>query len=151
MKNKRQEAILDIIENYDVQRQEDLINLLVERGFPVTQATVSRDIRELKLMKGTGKNGVHKYTAPSPKEPMVPKFGNTLTESIVRVDSAENLIVVKTFPGMAQAVASCIDTFHFHEIIGCVAGDDAILVVVGDKAGALRIRDRLREIAKQRK
>lgn len=146
MKNKRQEMILELIERYEIQKQEELIRLLEERGFRATQATVSRDIRELKLMKGTGANGVHKYVLPSRKAATVPKFNSSLTESIVKIDSAENLIVVKTYPGMASAVASCIDTFNIHEIVGCVAGDDAILVVVRSREDALSLRDKLKKM-----
>ncbi|MBR7095003.1 MAG: arginine repressor [Clostridia bacterium] len=146
MKNKRQEAILELIERYEIQKQEELIRLLEERGFTATQATVSRDIRELKLMKGTGEGGVHKYVLPSRRQNTVPKFNSSLTESIIKIDSAENLIVVKTYPGMAPAVASCIDTFNIHEIVGSVAGDDAVLVVVRSKEEALLLRDKLRKM-----
>ncbi|MBQ2719329.1 MAG: arginine repressor [Clostridia bacterium] len=146
MKNKRQEAILELIERYEIQKQEELIRLLEERGFTATQATVSRDIRELKLMKGTGEGGVHKYVLPSRRQNVVPKFNSSLTESIIKVDCAENLIVVKTYPGMAPAVASCIDTFNIHEIVGSVAGDDAVLVVVRSKEEASLLRDKLRKM-----
>ena len=146
MKNRRQEAILELIEQYEIQKQEELIRLLEERGFHATQATVSRDIRELKLMKGTGEGGVHKYVLPHRHHPAVPKFNSSLTESIVKIDAAENLIVVKTYPGMASAVGSCIDTFNIPEIVGCVAGDDAILVVVRNRDEAFELRDRLRRM-----
>ena len=146
MKNKRQEAILELIERYEIQKQEELIRLLTERGFTATQATVSRDIRELKLMKGTGEGGVHKYVLPNRRQNVGPKFNSSLTESITKIDCAENLIVVKTYPGMAPAVASCIDTFNIHEIVGSVAGDDAVLVVVRSKEEALLLRDKLRKM-----
>ncbi|MBO7763279.1 MAG: arginine repressor [Clostridia bacterium] len=146
MKNRRQEVILELIEHYEIQKQEELIRLLEERGFQATQATVSRDIRELKLMKGTGEGGVHKYVLPARQYPAVPKFNSSLTESIIKIDAAENLIVVKTYPGMASAVGSCIDTFNIPEIVGCVAGDDAILVVVRNREEAFELRDRLRHM-----
>lgn len=146
MKNKRQETILELIEQYEIQKQEELIRLLSERGFRATQATVSRDIRELKLMKGSGVGGVHKYVAPGRHQAAVPRFGSSLAESIIKIDSAENLIVVKTYPGMASAVGSCIDTFNIPEIVGCVAGDDAILVVVRSREDAISLRDRLRKM-----
>ena len=149
MKNKRQETILELIEQYEIQTQEELIRLLGERGFYATQATVSRDIRELKLMKGTGEGGVHKYTLPTKRAVSVPRFGSSLTESIVNIDSAENLIVVKTYPGMASAVGSCIDGFNIPEIVGCVAGDDAILVVVRSAKEANDVRLRLRKMLEQ--
>ena len=149
MKNKRQETILELIEQYEIQTQEELIRLLGERGFYATQATVSRDIRELKLMKGTGEGGVHKYTIPTKRTVNAPRFGSSLTESIVNIDSAENLIVVKTYPGMASAVASCIDGFSIPEIVGCVAGDDAILVVVRSAKEASELRLRLRKMLEE--
>ncbi len=146
MKNERHEAILDIIEHYDIERQEDLLHHLEERGFLATQATISRDIKSLKLMKGIGPDGKHKYILPPRRHSVIPKFNSTLTESIIKVDAAENLLVVKTFPGMAGAVATCVDSFHLPEIIGCVAGDDAILVVMGDRDSAMDLRDKLRQM-----
>lgn len=149
MKNKRQEAIVELIARYEIQTQEELIRRLQERGFVATQATVSRDIRELKLMKGTGEGGVHKYILPTAQKVNTPRFGSSLHESIVHIDSAENLIVVKTYPGMASAVASCIDTFNIHEIVGCVAGDDAILVVVRSRDEAITLREKLRRMIEE--
>ena len=149
MKNERQEAIVELISQYEIQTQEELIRRLEERGFAATQATVSRDIRELKLMKGTGEGGVHKYTLPTVQKAAAPRFGSSLHESIVHIDSAENLIVVKTYPGMASAVASCIDTFNIHEIVGCVAGDDAILVVVRSRDEALSLKEKLRRMIEE--
>lgn len=146
MKNKRQEAILELIGRYEIQKQEELIRLLEERGFRATQATVSRDIRELKIMKGTGEGGVHKYVVPGKRQQNIPSFNSALTDSVVRVDCAENLIVVKTFPGMASAVASCLDSFNIPEIIGCVAGDDAILVVVRSREETPELCNKLRRM-----
>ena len=149
MKNKRQEMILELIEKYEVQKQEELIRLLEERGFTATQATVSRDIRELKLMKGAGEGGAQKYVRPAQKVSAAPKFNSSLIESVLKIEAAENLIVVKTYPGMAPAVASCIDTFSVSEIVGCVAGDDAILVVVKTKEDAPKVCAGLRRMLEQ--
>ncbi len=146
MKNKRQELIVELIERYEIQKQEELIRLLAERGVQATQATVSRDIRELKLMKGTGIGGVHKYVLPSRHHTAITKFNRSLAESITKIDSAENLIVVKTYPGMASAVASCIDSFNIPDIVGCVAGDDAILVVVRNRDEAVSLGVKLRKM-----
>ena len=132
MKNKRQEAIVELISQYEIQTQEELIRRLEERGFAATQATVSRDIRELKLMKGPGEGGVHKYTLPTVQKAAAPRFGSSLHESIVHIDSAENLIVVKTYPGMAQAIAAILDSAHIKGIMGSVAGDDTIIAAVRD-------------------
>lgn len=146
MKNKRQEKILEIIEKYIVETQEELIMYLKTEGFETTQATISRDIRALKLAKGTSPEGVCRYAVVSKKEHKIPRFNSALTESITKVDYAGNLIVVKTFPGMANAVATCIDSFNISDIIGCVAGDDAILVVARDNETAAEISDKFRNM-----
>ena len=146
MKNKRQEKILDIIERYNVETQDDLIKHLKKEGFETTQATISRDIRELKLAKGTTPDGICKYAVVSKKEHVIPRFNSALTESITKVDYAGNLIVVKTYPGMAGAVATCIDSFNIDDIIGCVAGDDAILVVTRDLETAAELSDKIRHM-----
>ncbi len=130
MKNKRQDKILEMVERYDIETQEELITRLRELGFDVTQATISRDIRELKITKvSTGKGG-YKYVVPQNHEGGNKKFRNALSESIVKVDWAMNQIIIKTFPGMAQAIAAAIDGIDDQQILGCVAGDDAIIVVM---------------------
>ncbi len=149
MKRERQQKILEIIEKYDVETQDDLIKHLNQSGFEVTQATISRDIRELKLTKGTAVNGVSKYAVPvAKKEHVIPHFNSVLTDSIVKVDYAGNLIIIKTFPGMANAVATCVDSLKIDDIIGCVAGDDAILVVVRNDDLAEELSDKIRQMIK---
>ena len=144
MKNGRQKQILAIISEHDVETQEELIERLKTNGFKATQATVSRDIRELKLVKESSKDGKVRYALTAKRDAQSPKFNSALTESIVRVDYAGNLIVVKTYPGLANAVATCIDSVRLPEIIGCVAGDDAILVVVRSEADAAAISESFR-------
>ena len=148
MKNERQKRILELIEQYEIETQDDLIKCLKESGFNVTQATVSRDIRELKLIKGSSLNGVSKYAAPAKKENVIPRFNSALIESITKVDYAGNLIIIKTFPGMANAVATCVDTLNLDDIIGCVAGDDAILVVVRTNDSAADLSDKIKQMIK---
>ena len=147
MKRQRQAKILEIIEQNSVQTQEGLLDLLTNAGYNVTQATISRDIRELNLIKAAGQNGEYRYMAGKVDIP-TPKFQNALTDSITKVDAAGNLIVIKTFSGLAQAVATCIDSLNSNEIIGCVAGDDAILVVVKTEAAALSLCDRIKDMIK---
>ncbi|MFR1519097.1 MAG: arginine repressor [Clostridia bacterium] len=137
MKNKRQNAILEIISAQEVETQEELIEMLAGRGFPVTQATVSRDIKELKLVKVGGKNHKTKYAplagqALTIPEQLMPVFAH----GFVSADHANNLVIVKTLPGMAQAVASAIDSLKLSETLGTIAGDDALLIVcrTGDYA-----------------
>ena len=139
MKGERQAKIIEIIQNYVIETQEELLEKLKEAGFHVTQATVSRDIRNMNLVKGTTKTGKYAYIAPKKQEDAPVFLSHMLAESIVSIDYAQNLIVVKTLAGMAQAVATYIDSVKESQIIGCVAGDDAILVVVKNEEKAEEI------------
>ncbi|MBQ8351732.1 MAG: arginine repressor [Clostridia bacterium] len=139
MKSKRQQKILELIETYDINTQEELISRLNEAGYVATQATISRDIRELKLVKAMMVDGVYKYVHPTKRETPAPRFNSALAESVLRIDSAGNAIVIRTYPGMAQPVASCIDAIGNADILGCVGGDDTIIVVIrsAEKAGEM--------------
>ena len=142
MKNARQQKILELIEKFDIDTQELMIEKLRETGINATQTTISRDIRELKLVKGM-LNGVYKYISPSSKrETVVPVLNSALTESVVEIEAAGNIVVVKTYPGMANALAVCVDSLEKPHIIGSVAGDDTILLVV-------KTEDVAREVAKE--
>lgn len=131
MKNARQQKILEIIEKYDIDTQETLITKLAEAGYNVTQTTVSRDIRQLNLVKGVSSVGTYKYVAPTAsKETNIPVLNSAITDSVTKIDSAGNIVVVKTYSGMANAIAVCVDSIHHDDIVGSVAGDDTILLVV---------------------
>lgn len=131
MKHARQEKILQIINENTVETQEQLIEKLVEAGFNVTQATVSRDVRELKLTKISCGFGVYKYVVSSrDSHAHSAKFLNMLKEMVTGVDHAGNLVVVKTYPGMAQAAAAALDSMEYPEIIGSIAGDDTVMLVI---------------------
>jgi len=138
LKTKRQNVILSIIEKNDIETQEELIESLRKEGFNVTQATVSRDIRELKLTKINSENGKYKYVLPRvPKENAGHRLYNTtISGSVISVEYALNIVVVKTYPGMAQAVAAGIDSNNIDGVMGCVAGDDTIIVAVKTAEGA---------------
>ncbi len=129
MKKTRQSKIIELISNYDIETQDELITKLEEYGYKVTQATISRDIRELRLTKVSSTGGVYKYVIPKEEKRVAAKFNSTLTESITHVDCALNQLVLKTYPGMAAAVAVGIDSLNIAEILGCVAGDDTIIVI----------------------
>ena len=145
MKNARLEAILEIIANEDIDTQEMLLDRLQARGFRATQATVSRDIRELQLVKSMTTKGKYRY-APSTKPSAMPlKFSSALTDSVIRIDVGGNIIVVHTYPGMANAVAACLDSMKHEGVLGCVAGDDTILVVASDTEIASRLSDSIRQ------
>lgn len=131
MKHARQEKILQIINENTVETQEQLIEKLLEAGFNVTQATVSRDVRELKLTKISCGFGVYKYVVSSrDSHAHSAKFLNMLKEMVTGVDHAGNLVVVKTYPGMAQAAAAALDSMEYPEIIGSIAGDDTVMLVI---------------------
>ena len=131
MKNVRQQKILELIEKYDIDTQETLIDKLSEVGIAATQTTVSRDIKQLKLVKGMTHNGTYKYIVPEVKSTGgAPVLNSALTDSVIKIEAAENIVVVKTLPGMANAIGVCIDSLQEDCIVGSVAGDDTMLIVV---------------------
>lgn len=133
MKKQRQEKIKEIIEKYKIDTQDELITRLKACGFVATQATMSRDIRELNLTKiSDGKNGYY-YAFPKIVDNNdFNKLNASLTYLIISVNCAMNIVVIKTHPGMAQAVATGIDNIKSDDILGCVAGDDTIIVVTSN-------------------
>lgn len=144
MKVKRHNKILEIIENYNIETQEELIAKLKLAGFDVTQATVSRDIRELKLLKQMSDMGTYKYVVPKNNTSENQHvYSRAIASSIKSVDSSLNDIVIKTYPGMAQAVAAGVDALHEADILGCVAGDDCIIIVTRDEESAVAIAHRI--------
>ena len=144
MKTNRQKKILEIVNRYNIETQDDLIDRLMVEGFAVTQATISRDIRELQLNKVLTGKGNYRYVAPK-KEDMVAgiKFNAALVDSIISVEYAQNIVVIKTYPGLANAVASGIDNLAIAEVLGCVAGDDTIFVVTQNESSAKSFSERV--------
>lgn len=146
MKSNRQNAIIDIIENNDIETQEELIGLLAEKGFSVTQATVSRDIRELKLIKVTGKLGKYKYIVPAQSnDDGQHVYIAAFAASIKSVEFAMNLVIIKTYPGLANAVAANIDAQDEFKIVGCVAGDDTIFAATRSPEDARDVCDKIKQ------
>ena len=142
MKNARQNKILELIDEYEISTQEALIQKLAEHGFDSTQTTISRDIRQLRLIKGPTGRGTYKYVAPEVRRGNdAPGHNSALTDAVLKIKSAQNLIVVKTMAGMANAIAVCIDSLQIKDIIGSVAGDDTILLVLktNEKAESVEI------------
>ena len=145
MKNARQQKILELIEKYDIDTQETLITKLAEIGYNVTQTTISRDIRQLNLVKGVTAMGTYKYVVPSVGvSANVPVLNSAITDSVVKIAPAGNIVVVKTFSGMANAIAVCVDSLHHDDIVGSVAGDDTILLVVSDAESAVSLAEELK-------
>lgn len=147
MRYARQNKILDLIRAQEVETQEKLATLLRSSGFKVTQATVSRDIKELQLVKAVSQNGRSCYAIPSKVEaPVSDRFKKILKETIQSIEAAENIIVIKTLSGCANAAGEAIDTSEYPEIIGTLAGDNTMLVIVDKKENVPNLLEILREI-----
>ena len=147
MKTTRQAKILELIQNNDVETQEELSAYLEKEGFQVTQATVSRDIRELKLTKVAMSNGRQKYvTLTEGTEDLSEKYTRVFHDGFVSMDMAQNILVIKTVSGMAMAVAAALDAMHLHEIVGCIAGDDTIMCAVRSVDDTVAVMSRLRKL-----
>lgn len=130
MKYNRQAKILEIIEAEVIETQEEIADRLKELGMDVTQATISRDIKELRLIKVMASDGRYKYAPFSKTENVVyNRLMKVFTESYVSSDYANNIVIVKTLPGMAQASASAIDSLKWPEIVGSIAGDDTVMII----------------------
>ena len=144
MKTKRQRKIIELITNYDIETQEELAAKLVENGFNVTQATISRDIRELNLKKIATKGGKQKYAVQSSSDIVSnSKYMRVLNDGIITMDTAGNILVVKTVSGMAMAVAAALDAMQIKEILGCIAGDDTIMCVVKHAEETDRVKEHI--------
>ena len=146
MKTKRQSRILELIRENDIDTQETLASLLEKDGFNVTQATVSRDIRELKLTKVGVRGGGFKYAVVSggSHSETTKRLTRVLKEGVLSIDYAQNLLVIKTIQGMAMAVAAAIDAMDKAEILGTIAGDDTIFCVVKTEEKAVYLVERLK-------
>ena len=147
MKTGRQTKILELIEQYDIETQEELSSYLQKAGYQVTQATVSRDIRELKLTKIALGNGRQKYApVPKAKEPLAEKYVRVFREGFLSMDMAQNILVIQTVSGMASAVCAAIDAMHIDGIVGSIAGDDTIMCAVRTVDETVQIMKKLRKI-----
>ena len=147
MKTKRQRKMLELIKKHDIETQEELSDYLQKEGYQVTQATVSRDIRELKLTKVAMSNGRQKYAAlTEANEDLSEKYTRVFRDAFVSMDMAQNILVIKTVSGMAMAVAAAIDAMHLHEIVGCIAGDDTIMCAVRSVDDTIAVMSRLRKL-----
>ena len=142
MKKNRHEAILSLISRQDIGTQEELMLKLNELGYKVTQATVSRDIKQLKLIKTPVSNGVYKYSSVvSGSEDRSSKYYSILSHSVTAVNYAGNMVVVKCYAGMAQAVCAAFDTMELNGVVGTLAGDDTIFLATENNTSALHIKN----------
>ena len=147
MKVNRHVKIVELVNKYTIETQEDLTELLKEEGFQVTQATVSRDIRDLKLTKVQTDDGKQKYVVLKATENALrDKYIRILKDGFVSMDMAMNILVIKTVSGMAMAVAAAIDDMNWNEVVGCIAGDDTIMCAIRSAEDTLGVMNRLRKI-----
>lgn len=147
MKQNRHEMIVELIQQYEIETQEELAEKLKEAGFQVTQATVSRDIRQLHLSKVPSGNGKQKYTVLHREDiHLSEKYIRVLRDGFVSMDMAMNILVVKTVSGMAMAVAAAFDTLEFPEIVGSIAGDDTIMIAVRSVKETEMLMEKIREL-----
>ena len=151
MKAKRHAKILGLIAEYAIDTQEELLRFLNENGFPITQATVSRDIRELHLVKVQKHDGGYKYSTNAHDAPdMSFKFHAVFTEAVLHISFAENIVVIKCYTGMANAACAALDSIRWPAVVGTLAGDDTIFCVMQTKTDAAAFVEKLSKLTKLR-
>lgn len=147
MKVSRHAKIIELIAQHDIETQEELAEYLNREGFKVTQATVSRDIRDLRLTKVAVDGSRQKYVVLAPeKDEMNEKYIRVLRDGYISMDMAQNILVIKTVSGMAMAVAAALDAMHMHEIVGCIAGDDTIMCAIRSVDDTVAVMNRLKKL-----
>ena len=147
MKGNRHQKIIELVDNYEIETQEELADRLKDEGFQVTQATVSRDIRALKLSKVPCGNGRQKYVAMRLEDThLSSKYIRVLKDGFVSMDQAQNILVIRTVAGMAMAVAAAVDAMKMEETVGSIAGDDTIMVAVRTTDDVQIVMEKISEI-----
>ena len=150
MKVNRHAKIVELINKYQIETQDELAEYLNEAGFKVTQATVSRDIRDLKLTKVPAENGRQKYAVlQSSQNGMTEKYVRILRDGFSSMDMAQNILVLKTVSGMAMAVAAALDAMNWNEIVGCIAGDDTIMCAVRTVDDTILLMEKIKKLLEQ--
>ena len=148
MKYKRQNAIIKIVKTKPVRTHDALIAELFNEGYRVTQATVSRDIKELGLIKVPSVNGTSVYSVPEPMNVVTPTRIDMVSDSVKEINTALHTVVINTFPGMASAVAAAIDGALKNDILGSIAGDDTVLVITRSESMAMETENRIKTLFK---
>ena len=152
MKVGRQSKIIDLISKYDIETQEELADFLNAAGYNVTQATISRDIRELKLTKVSTNLGKQKYIVLQNQDSgMYDKYVRVLKDGFVSMDMAMNIVVIKTVAGMAMAVAAALDHLHINGVVGCIAGDDTIMCAIKSIEDTEYVMDKITKLVNNKK
>ena len=148
MKFQRQSKILELIEREKIDTQEDLSSRLKALGYTATQATVSRDIKELRLIKVMTPDGTYKYASAARENEagIIGRIRNIFKESVVSIDSAQNIVVIKTLPGLGSAAGSAVDAMRLPEVVGSVAGDDTVFAVMRTTEQADKFREEMQDV-----
>ncbi|MCI9413699.1 MAG: arginine repressor [Clostridiales bacterium] len=147
MKTQRHAKILEIIHTHPVDTQEELLKWLRDCGYEVTQATVSRDIKELRLIKTLDSNGRYRYsTVRLESDSMSSKFHSLFSDAVMGIDYAGNLVVVKCLSGMAQAVCAGMDSLHWDQVIGTLSGDDTFICITKDEERSIELTSELKKL-----
>ncbi|MGN9056281.1 arginine repressor [Bariatricus sp. HCP28S3_A7] len=147
MKVNRHAKIVELINKYRIETQEELAERLNQVGFHVTQATVSRDIRDLKLTKVPAENGKQKYAVlESGNTAMGEKYIRILRDGFVSMDMAQNILVIKTVSGMAMAVGAALDAMKWTELVGCIAGDDTVMCAVRSVDDTILLMEKIKKL-----
>ncbi len=147
MKLSRHSKIIELINAYPIGTQEELADYLNKEGFKVTQATVSRDIRNLKLTKVSGENGKQRYALRREEESQYSeRYIRVLREGFISMDMAQNILVIKTVSGMAMAVAAAVDALKWNEVVGCIAGDDTVMCAIRTTEDTVKVMDKIGKI-----
>ena len=147
MKIGRQSKIIELINKNDIETQEELAELLVAAGYNVTQATISRDIRELRLTKVSTNMGKQKYIVLQNQESgLYEKYVRVLSDGYLSMDMAMNIVVIKTVPGMAMAVAAALDSLSIRNIVGCIAGDDTVMCAIKTVEDTVGVMEKINKL-----
>ncbi len=150
MKKERHSKILELIDRYDISTQEELLEKLLECGVEVTQATVSRDIKELRLVKHPAANGQYKYSLAKSTDEKYMKYYAIFSESVTSTDYAQNICLLKCHPGTAQAACAAIDALGISEVLGTIAGDDTIFILCRTERAAQNTKRELETLLKNK-
>ena len=151
MKAQRQAKIVEIISNANVETQEQLLQALTDQGFNSTQATISRDIKELRIVKELTSLGTYRYCVPEKDAPpaISDRLNNIFRECVISVDYAENLVVIHTLPGMANAAASALDAMRSDAVMGTLAGDDTVVIVMREGHAAAAFSGEIKAVIRK--
>lgn len=151
MKAQRQAKIIEIISNANVETQEQLLQALTDQGFSSTQATISRDIKELRIVKELTSLGTYRYCVPEKDAPpaLSDRLNNIFRECVISVDYAENLVVIHTLPGMANAAASALDAMRSGAVLGTLAGDDTVVIVMREGHAAAAFSGEIKAVIRK--